>query len=199
MDERLRQLSINARILGLMYDKTLPPSIRAIFKQADAGARPLSDLELRVICRFSTVDADNLQRLQSKTPQIITSAKNQLLEKDPSLNQPGGALYPEARAEACWRDCWHFLRVTIYAVAAGRPAFTHPGGVRGLSNLYRELAVPISSMALAIGFLKAEALSDFSTYASPSDASILREALLHLEQMIQQLPQRSGSDAEVPI
>jgi hypothetical protein len=54
-------------------------------------------------------------------------------------------------------------------------------------------------MALAIGFLKAEALSDFSTYASPSDASILREALLHLEQMIQQLPQRSGSDAEVPI
>jgi len=40
MDEKLRQLSINARILGLMYDKALPPSIRAIFKQADEAARP---------------------------------------------------------------------------------------------------------------------------------------------------------------
>jgi hypothetical protein len=199
MDEKLRQLSINARILGLMYDKALPPSIRAIFKQADEPARPLSDHELRVICRFSAVDADNLQRLQSKTPQFVTSAKNRLLEKDPSLNLPGGALYPEERAEACWRDCWHFLRVTIYAVAAGRPAFTQPGGVQGLSDLYRELAVPISSMALAIGFLKSEAVSDYSTYASPSDASILREALLHLEQMIQKLPQRSSSDTEVPL
>ena len=199
MDERLRQLSPKARILGLMYDKALPPSIRIIFQQADAAARPLSDHELRVICRFSTVDADNLQRLQSKTQEIVTSAKNRLLEKDPSLNLPDGALYPKARAEACWRDCWHFLRVTIYAVAAGRPAFTHPGGVQGLSDLYRELAVPISSMALAIGFLKSEAVSDYSTYASPSDASILREALLHLEQMIQKLPQRSSSDTEVPL
>jgi hypothetical protein len=197
MDEKLRQLSINARILGLMYDKAIPPSIRAIFKQADEAARPLSDHELRVICRFSAVDADNLQRLQSKTPQFVTSAKNRLLEKDPSLNLPGGALYPEERAEACWRDCWHFLRVTIYAVAAGRLIFTHPPGVEGLRDLYRELGVPVNSMALAIGFLKNDALSHYSTYASPNDVSLLGEALLHLEQMIQQLNQRSSPATEV--
>ena len=199
MDERLRQLSLKARILGLMYDKALPPSIRIIFQQADAAARPLSDHELRLICRFSTVDADNLQRLQSKTQQIVTSAKNRLLEKDPSLNLPDGALYPEARAEACWRDCWHFLRVTIYAVAAGRPVFTHPPGVQGLSDLYRILEVPMGSMALAVGYLKNEAISEYTSYSSQSDASLLEEALLHLEQMIQQLHQRSSSATEVSL
>lgn len=199
MDEKLRQLTAKAHILGLMYDQSLPPSIRAIIRQADADARPLSDEELGIICVISTVNAENLQRLQSKSSLIVASAKSRLLREDPGLVLPGGALYPEARAEACWRDCWHFLRVTIYAVAAGRPAFTQPGGVQGLSDLYRELAVPISSMALAIGFLKTEAISDYSTYASPSDASILGEALLHLEQMIQQLPQRSSSDTEVPL
>jgi hypothetical protein len=199
MDERLRELTAKARIFGLMHDQSLPPSIRAILQQADGEARALSDDELGTICSVSTVNAEHLQRLQSRTPLIVTSAKSQLLREDPGLVQPGGALYPGARAEACWRDCWHFLRVTIYAVAAGRPAFTQPGGVQGLSYLYRELAVPISSMALAIGFLKSEAVSDYSTYASPSDASILREALLHLEQMIQKLPQRSSSDTEVPL
>jgi len=197
MDERLRQLTAKARILGLVHDQTLPPAIRAILQQADAEARALSNDELGIICSFSTVNAENLQRLQSKTPLIVTSAKSQLLRKDPGLVRPGGALYPGTRAEACWRDCWHFLRVTIYAVAAGRPIFSHPPGVRGLRDLYWELGVPINSMALAIGFLKTEAVSHYSNYASPSDASLLGEGLLHLEQMIQQLNQRSNSATEV--
>lgn len=197
MNERLKQLTDKARILGLTYDQSLPQSIRVIIQQADADARPLNDDELDIICSFSTINAKNLRRLQSKTPLIVTSAKSQLLREDPGIVLPGGALYPEARAEACWRDCWHFLRVTMYAVATGRPAFTHHLGVQGLSDLYQELAVPISSMALAIGFLKAEALSDYTSYASPNDASLLGEALLHLEQMIQQLPQRSSSATEV--
>lgn len=196
MDERLKQLRAEARILGLMYDQSLPSSIRERIQQADTEARPLSGHDLGVICSFTAVNADHLQRLQSNTPLIVASAKSRLLLEDPGLILPGGALYPEARAEACWRDCWHFLRVTIYAVAAGRPAFTHLPGVKGLGVLYRELAVPISSMALAIGFLKAEALSDYSTYSSPSDASLLGEALLHLEQMIQQLQQISNSATE---
>jgi hypothetical protein len=196
MDKRLRQLTAKARIVGLMHDQSLPPSIRAIIQQADAEARPLSNDELGTICDFSTVNAENLQLLQSKTPLIVTSAKSQLLREDPGLVLPGGALYPEARAEACWRDCWHFLRVTIYAVAAGRPVFTHPPGVRGLRDLYLELEVPINSMAQAVGFLKAEAISDYTNYSSPSDASLLGEALLHLEQMILQMNQQSSSDTE---
>lgn len=197
MNEKLRQLTAKARILGLIHDQSLPPSIRAIIQTADTEARQLGDDELGIICSFSAVNAENLQRLQSKTPQIVTSAKSRLLREDPDLVLPGGALYPEARAEACWRDCWHFLRVTIYAVAAGRPVFTHPPGVQGLSDLYRELGVPINSMALAIGYLRFEAISDYASYSSPSDASLLGEALLHLEQMIQDLPQRSSSATEV--
>ena len=197
MDERLRQLTAQARILGLMHDPSLPPTTRAILQQADAEARPLSDDELGTICGVSTVNAENLQRLQSKAPQIVTSAKSQLLREDPGLVLPGGALYPEARAEACWRDCWHFLRVTIYAVAAGRPVFTHPPGVKGLRDLYLELGVPISSMAQAVGFLKTDAISAYTSYAKPSDASLLVEALHHLEQMIEQLSQQSSADTEV--
>jgi hypothetical protein len=196
MDEKLRQLTAKAHILGLMYDQSLPPSIRAIIRQADADARPLSDEELGIICVISTVNAENLQRLQSKSSLIVASAKSRLLREDPGLVLPGGALYPEARAEACWRDCWHFLRVTIYAVATGRPAFTHPPGVKGLGNLYRELEVPISSMALAIGYLKNEAVSDYTSYSSPSDASLLGEALFHLEQMIQRMLERPSSITE---
>ena len=197
MDERLRQLTAQARILGLMHDQSLPPTTRAILRQADAEARPLRDDELGAICGVSTVNAENLQRLQSKTPQIVTSAKSQLLRKDPGLVLPGGALYPEPRAEACWRDCWHFLRVTIYAVAAGQPVFTHSPGVKGLRDLYLELGVPISSMAQAVGFLKTDAISDYTSYANPSDASLLGEALHHLEQMIEQLSQQSSADTEV--
>jgi hypothetical protein len=78
-----------------------------------------------------------------------------------------------------------------------RPIFTHPPGVRGLGDLYRELGVPVNSMALAIGFLKTDALSNYSTYASSNDVSLLGEALLHLEQMIQQLNQRSSLATEV--
>jgi hypothetical protein len=54
-------------------------------------------------------------------------------------------------------------------------------------------------MALAIGFLKTDALSLYSTYASPNDVSLLGEALLHLEQMIQQLNQRSSPATEVNV
>ncbi|MCP9830662.1 phycobilisome polypeptide [Synechococcus sp. HJ21-Hayes] len=197
MDERLRELTAKARIFGLIHDQSLPPSIRAILQQADAEARALSEDELSAICSISTVNAEHLQRLQSKTPLIVTSAKGQLLREDPGLVLTGGALYPGARAEACWRDCWHFLRVTIYAVAVERPIFTHPPGVRGLGDLYRELRVPVNSMALAIGFLKTDALSRYSAYASSNDVSLLGEALLHLEQMIQQLNQRSSPATEV--
>jgi len=197
MEERLRQLAAKARILGLMHDQSLPPTIRAIIQQADGEARPLTDDELGAICSISKVNAENLQRLQSKTPQIVTSAKSQLLREDPGLVLAGGALYPGARAEACWRDCWHFLRVTIYAVAAGRPMFTHPPGVRGLRDLYQELGVPVSSMALAVGFLKTEAISDYTSYSNQKDVSLLGEALLHLEQMIQQLNQPPNAANEV--
>jgi hypothetical protein len=54
-------------------------------------------------------------------------------------------------------------------------------------------------MAQAIGFLKNDALSHYSTYASPNDASLLGEALLHLEQMMQQLNQRSSPATEVNV
>ena len=199
MDKGLKQLTDKARILGLMYDHSLKPSIRAIIQQADEKCRPLSDEELGIICCISTVNPEDLQKLQSKTPLIVASAKSRLLREDPDLVLPGGALYPEARAEACWRDCWHFLRVTIYAVAAGRPAFTHPPGVQGLSDLYRILEVPMGSMALAVGYLKNEAISEYTSYSSQSDASLLEEALLHLEQMIQQLHQRSSSATEVSL
>jgi hypothetical protein len=72
------------------------------------------------------------------------------MAQQPQLTAPGGALHPEERAEACWRDCWHFLRVLIYAIASGRSAFTDPEGMTALRKLYDLKGVPIHGMTIAL-------------------------------------------------
>ena len=76
--------------------------------------------------------------------------------------QLGGALHPQDRAEACWRDCWNFLRVVIYAVACNQSCFTNPSGMAALRELYRRMNVPIEGMNIALDRLKEHALEGVS-------------------------------------
>ena len=187
MDARFQQMISKARILGLGYDHSLPESIRTIFQQADASGRLLTSAEIEDICSIADVNPSHLNRLQQRAPLIVAAAKDRLLQEEPGLIEPGGALYPHSRADACWRDCWHFLRIAIYAVAANRPSFTHPPGVESLAELYAELEVPINSMARAMSMLRSEAHNFYSSIASEKDCLLLDQSLQHLEQMIQQL------------
>lgn len=185
-NNRLRQMIANARFLGLAYDHTLPAHCRAIYKLADEQGRHLSTTEMQQICELSSIDPVPIMLLQEKTQLIVANVKRTLLAEDPDLVKPDGALYPESRADACWRDCWHFLRIAIYAVAANRTSFTHPSGVNGLRELYRELAVPIASMARALSCLREDAVALYASTGGSQDAWRLNQAMLHLEEMIKQ-------------
>ncbi len=186
MDTQLQQMIAKARILGLVFDTTLPIHIRSIIRSADDEGRPLSEKELQTICQISSIDPEPLLAIQEKASALVSAVKQKMLFEDPELVKPGGALYPENRAEACWRDCWHFLRIAIYAAAADRTAFTHPPGVVGLAELYRELAVPIDSMALALSYLRQEAVALYSSIDGGQDAWRLEGSIGHLEAMMNQ-------------
>lgn len=187
MENRLRMMVEKARILGLPYDLTLPEDIRAIYREADNQSRLLSKKELEQLCHFSGIDAGPILLLQEQTDFIVTKVKNRLLADEPELIQPGGALYPDIRAQACWRDCWHFLRIALYALTADRSNFTHLPGVNGMRELYRELKVPISSMARALSYLRNVSVACYASLGGGREAWRLDQALLHLEEMLKQL------------
>ena len=75
--------------------------------------------------------------------------------------QPGGALYPAERAEACWRDCWQFFRVIIYAYVCARPDFTNPEGMAALRQLYQQMNVPVLGLNIALKQLQGLTVAEF--------------------------------------
>jgi hypothetical protein len=187
MDKRLQQLVKEARILGLPYDVSLPKRLRDIFRTADDQRRHLSLEELQEICAFSSIDPKALLRLQDKADLIVALAKEQLIREEPSLILSGGALFPESRAEACWRDCWHFLRIAIYAAAADRATYTSPTGIEAMSKLYKELKVPISSMQRAMTHLRQSAIFIFTDKGNIAHRQTIDRSFDHLEEILKSL------------
>jgi Phycobilisome protein len=76
----------------------------------------------------------------------------------PNITAPGGSLYPPQRAGSCWRDLWHFLRCITYGIAAGKTEYTSVQGLHNMQLLYRELAVPLDAMVLALEAIKTSSL-----------------------------------------
>ena len=107
----------------------------------------------------------------------MNQARAHLIETQPHLVQPGGALHPEDRADACWRDCWNFFRVITYAVACNQICFTNPSGMAALRELYRRMNVPIEGMNIALGQLKEKALEGVSR---SNDRQLIRDCFQHL-------------------
>ena len=149
-DATVHQLIKQARVLGLAQDPELPAEVRRCLASADQQRRGLHDDEMLQICSFSGVDPGLPRTLQDRAEVLVTEARRHLLLRQPQLTAPGGALHPEDRAEACWRDCWHFLRVLIYSIASGRSAFTDSEGMAVLRKLYSLKGVPIHAMTIAL-------------------------------------------------
>ena len=149
-DATVHQLIKQARVLGLAQDPELPAEVRRCLASADQQRRGLHDDEILQICSFSGVDPGLPRTLQDRAEVLVTEARRHLLLRQPQLTAPGGALHPEDRAEACWRDCWHFLRVLIYSIASGRSAFTDSEGMAALRKLYSLKGVPIHAMTIAL-------------------------------------------------
>ena len=149
-DATVHQLIKQARVLGLAQNPELPAAIRLCLASADQQRRGLHDEEILQICSLSGVDPRLPRTLQDRAELLVTEARRHLLMQQPQLTAPGGALHPEERAEACWRDCWHFLRVLIYSIASGRSAFTDSEGMAALRKLYALKGVPIHAMTIAL-------------------------------------------------
>ena len=92
--------------------------------------------------------------LRDHASAIVDTARAQVLQQFPGITEPGGGLYPAVRAEACWRDFWHFLRCITYGIAAQRTDYTSAVGLSHMEQLYQELQVPLDAMVYGLRALK---------------------------------------------
>ena len=183
-NDTIRQLAAKAQVLGLPQHPNLSESSRQLLQHADQERRLLSSSEIQSLCQLSGVMAAPLEQLQDQAQPLVDQARRDLLEAQPHLVKTGGALYPEHRAEACWRDCFHFLRVCCYAVAVAQPKFTNPQGMAALGELYAVLGVPVDGLLLALARLQELAAQSYSESAPSSDVTLLDEAFCELRSQI---------------
>ena len=170
-----------AQVQGLSLNQDLPQATRSILERADQAQRQLSSDELTTICQVSGIDVSLADNLIQRSDQLVNQARAHLIATQPHLVQPGGALHPEDRAEACWRDCWNFLRVITYAVACNQSCFTNPSGMAALRELYRRMNVPIEGMNIALGQLKKKALEGVSR---SNDRQLINDCFQHLRDQL---------------
>ena len=177
----LKTLVQTAQVQGLSLNQDLPQATRRILERADQAQRQLSSDELTTICQVSGIDVSLADNLIQRSDQLVNQARAHLIATQPHLVQPGGALHPEDRAEACWRDCWNFLRVITYAVACNQSCFTNPSGMAALRELYRRMNVPIEGMNIALGQLKEKALEGVSR---SNDRQLINDCFQHLKDQL---------------
>ncbi|MEM9806961.1 MAG: phycobilisome protein [Cyanobacteria bacterium P01_D01_bin.56] len=104
---------------------------------------------------LETLPAGPIARsLRDHASPIVDTARARVLSQFPGITEPGGGLYPAFRAEACWRDFWHFLRCITYGIAAQRTDYTSAIGLAHMEQLYRELQVPLDAMVFGLTSLK---------------------------------------------
>ena len=176
----LNQLIRRARVLDLQNNPDLPASIRQIIRTVDNEKRLMSTDEAQALCEWSGIQPGCIQLLQSEIDRLVQQARAKLLERDPSLMQPGGALHPTNRAEACWNDCWQFMRVLTIAVAIDHPQFTDPEGMQAMRDLYSLLGVPTEGLMIALQELKRLSLKAFDQLRWAHEGHVLAQAFDHL-------------------
>ena len=182
--EQIKELAQGSKVCGLSGDRSIPGQIRDLIDEADQHKRLLSDEEIQLCCGWSGVEAAPLIALQGQVSHLVDQSRADLLSEQPELVQPGGKLFPQLRAEACWRDCFHFLRVSIYGSALRRTDVTDSDGMRCLAELYALLDVPVPALLLALDRLRVHSVASYSRLGAGAEAKALGDALTHLCNMI---------------
>jgi hypothetical protein len=130
------------------------------FQRADDESRYLTNDDLQYLTAILP-DASGLESvrvLRDRVQEIVDEARAEVLAAFPGLTEPGGDLYPAVRAEACWRDFWHFLRCITYGVAGQRTDYTSVEGLHYMQLLYQELRVPLAAMVMGLEGIKTASL-----------------------------------------
>ena len=160
LSDKVKALIIKARIMNIQ-EWDLEENAMTLIQKADDEGRYLTDQDLEQLQRRTpqTLPWLNIvQQIQEQAPSIVDEARSQVLNRFPSINQPGGDLYPPSRAEACWRDFWHFLRCISYGIAGATPNYTSDIGLSYMQKLYQELQVPLDAMILGLEEIKTASL-----------------------------------------
>ncbi|ERN41954.1 phycobilisome protein [Rubidibacter lacunae KORDI 51-2] len=192
LSDRAKQLIPKARIVSFArWEGDLPPEAIARLQAADDAGRFLDDDDLEAIFDLSQgANWQNLERqslllagrLRDTAAEIVAEAREQVLESFPGITEPGGGLHPKFRADACWRDFWHFLRCITYGTVGDRDDYLSQDGLHHMNLLYCELRVPLPAMIFGIQMLQQSATDRCSTEYEQSSltrcARPLREALL---------------------
>jgi len=176
----IQELTKKAKLFGLPKNNELPDRSKEILDSANKSKRLLSTKELKILCESSHCDASKLEELQNKLPNLINEAKDNLLKKLPEIIEQGGSLYPKERAEACWRDCFEFARISIYGTAAGETNITDEEGLEAVKELYSMLEVPVDALAICLKELQLKCREIYSESNRKRDIELLDGCFNHL-------------------
>lgn len=167
LTETAKQLIPKARIVSFKtWEGVLPKEVIQLFQIADEQGRYLTDSDFELLKTSSlslpifSIEAASL--LRDCAAEIVDEAREKVLETYPNITAEGGDLYPPARAEACWRDFWHFLRCITYGIAGNSTEFTSAEGLHYMNLLYQELLVPLPAMVLGLESVKIASLKRFA-------------------------------------
>ncbi|AFZ36551.1 Phycocyanin [Stanieria cyanosphaera PCC 7437] len=165
LSDRIKELIQKSRIVSFAdWQKQYSNEVIEIFQQADDQGRYLSDQDIKQIQTLTpqlTTSTTQAQLLRDRVEEIVSQARAEVLAAYPQITEPGGDLYPPARAEACWRDFWHFLRCITYGIAGQSVEYTSTTGLGYMEQLYQELKVPLEAMVLGLEKLKYYSLQQF--------------------------------------
>jgi Phycobilisome protein len=162
LSEKVRELIQKARIVSFAtWQDTHPVAAIQQLQTADDEGRYLTDADFQQLQQLAP-DTSGLisvaSMLRDRAAEIVDEARAGVLTKFPTITQPGGGLYPPERAEACWRDFWHFLRCITYGIAGQHTDYTSAEGLQFMQQLYQELQVPLEAMVVGLEGIKTASL-----------------------------------------
>ena len=177
---KIKELIKVANVFALPKHSKLPEKNTKILASADKAKRLLSLEELNILCENSHCNAKKLEELQHRLPSLINEAKAVLLRKQPEITEKGGSLYPKERAEACWRDCFHFARISIYGTAVGETNITDKEGLKAVHELYSILEVPVDALGICLKELQLKCIEIYSERHEKEEIKLLNGCFNHL-------------------
>jgi hypothetical protein len=172
-----------------------PAAVIQIFQKADDDRLYLTDAELQQIAAFVPDQSQFIAvvaLLRDSVVDIVNEARAGVLAAFPTIMEPGGGLHPIERADACWRDFWHFLRCITYGIAGQRTDYMSTEGLQYMNLLYEELHVPLDAMVVGLEGIKTASLKRLI----PDQQELLAT---YFDQLIDRLKQFQTSIDQSPV
>jgi hypothetical protein len=161
LSDTVKELIKKARIVSFAaWQPTYSADEIARFQAADDSGRYLDDADIQALqASHGEGLLPVVVALRDQVSDIVNEARAGVLATFPTITEPGGGLYPAMRADACWRDFWHFLRCITYGIAGEQRQYTSPEGLHHMQLLYRELQVPLDAMLVGLEGIKTASLN----------------------------------------